>query len=271
MAKLTRLELTAHVVLALTASALGIILSVILGVPPYSFLMALVVIAILIPAEFVAVIIWDRHGKHSREATAGTLPSRAKTNGPPAGEALPTRSDGGVGIGERDRLQDLSAHDREQLQGTWRFSYRFLTISFGLMGLTAFILRHDLGFLIDIMVMDAVILALIYAGLFFYVPWTERFGRNWRLRRQGVVVPQRPPRISPKWKVVIGAALVIVFLIGLMGFVVNTARDSGIASLPFVGVLFYVIFVVAGTLIVADGLNGVRSTSRAIGSEIKTR
>jgi hypothetical protein len=244
---------------------------VVLGIPPYSLLMALVVIAILIPAEFVAVIIWDWLGKRSREATAGTLDSRAETSGLPAGEALPIWGDGGLLIGRRDRLQDLSAHDRDQLQGTWRFSYRFLTISFGLIGLAVFILRQDLGFLIGIMVMDAVILALVYAGLFFYVPWADRFGRNWRLRRQGVVVPRRPPRVSPNWKIAIGAALVIVFLIGLIGFVINTVRDSGITSLPFVGVLFYIFFIVAGSLMVADGLRGARSTSSAVGPRTKAR
>src|SRR5437016_12399618 len=52
-----RRELAAHVALALTASALGIVLSMVLGIPPYSQQMALVVIAILIPAEFVATLI----------------------------------------------------------------------------------------------------------------------------------------------------------------------------------------------------------------------
>jgi hypothetical protein len=80
MVRVTRRELAAHVVLALTASTLGIVLSVVLGIPPYSLPMALVVIAILIPAEFVAVIIWDSVGKHRREAAAGILPPRAKNS-----------------------------------------------------------------------------------------------------------------------------------------------------------------------------------------------
>ena len=78
MARITRRELAAHVALALTASTLGIDLSVVLGIPPYSLLMALVVIAILIPAQFVAILIQDLVGKRRRAVTAGFLPPRAK-------------------------------------------------------------------------------------------------------------------------------------------------------------------------------------------------
>ena len=72
-----RRELAAHVALALTASALRIVLSMVLGIPPYSLQMALVVIAILIPAEFVAILIQDLVRKR-RRAITGILPRRAK-------------------------------------------------------------------------------------------------------------------------------------------------------------------------------------------------
>jgi len=49
----------------------------VLGIPPYSLQMALVVIAILIPAEFVAILIQDLVRKR-RRAITGILPRRAK-------------------------------------------------------------------------------------------------------------------------------------------------------------------------------------------------
>jgi len=78
MARIGRLELAAHIALALTAGALGMVISFVFGVPPYTLQMPLIVIAILIPFEFALIIVWDSVKKRRRETTQGILPSRAK-------------------------------------------------------------------------------------------------------------------------------------------------------------------------------------------------
>jgi hypothetical protein len=72
------LELAAHIALALAAGGLGIVISLVFGVPPYTLQMALIVIAILIPCEFAVIMAWDSVKKRRREMARGILPSRAK-------------------------------------------------------------------------------------------------------------------------------------------------------------------------------------------------
>ena len=78
MSRITRREIAAHATLALTAASVGTVFSAVLGIPLYTLPMAVVVVAFLVPAEFVAVIIWDSLGKRRREATAGIRPPKAK-------------------------------------------------------------------------------------------------------------------------------------------------------------------------------------------------
>lgn len=78
MARISRRELAAHVALALGASALALLLSAVFGIPPYSIQMALIVIAILIPAEFAAIAAWESLKKREVELKQGILPPRTK-------------------------------------------------------------------------------------------------------------------------------------------------------------------------------------------------
>ncbi len=79
MARNRRLVLAAHISLALAAAALGILFSFTFGIPPYTFQMALVVIATLIPIEFVAIIVWDSAKKRKSRMHQGILPPRTRT------------------------------------------------------------------------------------------------------------------------------------------------------------------------------------------------
>ena len=78
MTRLNRKGLAVLVISALAADGLGMALFYFLGVPLYSIQMALIVIAILVPVEFVAVAASDSLKKRRVDAKRGILPSRAK-------------------------------------------------------------------------------------------------------------------------------------------------------------------------------------------------
>lgn len=70
--------LAALVISALAADGVGVALFYVYGVPLYSLQMAIIVIAILVPVEFVVIVARDSLSKRRTAAKRGILPSRAK-------------------------------------------------------------------------------------------------------------------------------------------------------------------------------------------------
>jgi len=110
---------------------------------------------------------------------------------------------------------------------------------------------------------QAALSLLFLFGFLRFVQWAHRVGLARRLRKQGVLVSPRPPRVGPKWSTILGVALLILFGPSGAIYVFNTVRDSGITWELAIGTLFYVAFTTTGWILFDRGRKGMRDGSEA--------
>ena len=149
-----------------------------------------------------------------------------------------------------------------QVRGIMLFMSAFFAVMTTVVAAAAVLGKTQLASLGWFVVQAALSLLFLF-GFLRFVQWAYRVGLTRRLRKQGVLVPPRPPRVGPKWSAILGVAVLILFGPSGAIYVFNTVRDSGITWELAIGTLFYVAFTTTGWILFDRGRKGMRDGSEA--------